>query len=95
MNYLNNSMSLEIDDVNCVLRNIKNDNFFFIDHSKEVYDVFILMFPENIPILIQMYDTLLLTWMVNSHQNKGVIIGRRYTKNLLHLMLEIYPGHIF
>ena len=67
MIYLNNPMSLQIENLDFAVGNIQNDYLFFVDHSEEVNNVFVLVFPQNFTIFIQMNDALLLARVVNSH----------------------------
>ena len=90
----NYSMSLKINDVNFALRNVQNNDLLLVDHSKEVYDVFVLMFPENLPIFIQMDYALKLPWMVNSYYHEGMIVSSRNAEDLLHGRFERHSCHI-
>ena len=95
MIYLNNPMSLQIENIDFAVRDIQNDYLFFVDHSKEVNDVLVLVFPQNFTILIEMNDALLLARVINSHQDESVVVSRRYAEDLLHGWLQRYLGHIF
>ena len=75
MIYLNNPMSMQIENLDFAVRDIQNDYLFFVDHSEEVNDVFVLVFPQNFAIFIEMNDALLLAWVVNSHQDESVVVS--------------------
>ena len=82
-------MSLKVDDVNFRLRNVTDDDFFIINLSKEVNDIFVLPFEENFARCITMDYALFRSRVIHSGKHKGIFVSGRSHEDLWELSWKL------
>lgn len=71
----NEFMRLEIDDVDFAFRDIHNDDLPVVEHSEGINYVFVLIFPLDFTLCIEMDYAFFLSWSIDSDADKGVVVG--------------------
>lgn len=68
------------------------DDAPIIGHTDHIYGLFRNELIELLPFLIYMQNDFIHASLDNPKQNKGIIVGRRNTKDLMKRIRTIYPS---
>jgi hypothetical protein len=81
-------LGLEVDNVDVGLGDVHNNYLTFVEHSKEVDDVGVLVLEEHLTISIHMNDALIGTGVNHPRENKSVVEGGGEAEDLCYLVLQ-------
>lgn len=72
---------------------VEDNNFFFCGHGKEVNNVLVCMFPQDVSLVVNVDNRLLLAGLIHADEHDGIVVGTRSAKNLEHGRLELNLSH--